>query len=137
MSTEAVPPGDSALVLVAHADDETLGAGGTIQHLVATGWQVRVVILADGIVRARGIEQDNRSDAGRACRLLGVGEPVFVGIPDQRFDEVPMADFARRRGGLSIGFRPRNEWASHFDLQVAALTWRPVTRLLRLLAPAA
>jgi hypothetical protein len=50
-------------------------------------------------------------------------------------DEAPMADFARQRGGLSIGFRADSGWAEHFDLVVDALTWRPVTRLLRLLRP--
>ncbi len=51
-------------------------------------------------------------------------------------DETPMAEFARQRGGLSIGFRPFDDWADHFDITVDALTWRPVTRLLRLLEPA-
>jgi len=50
-------------------------------------------------------------------------------------DEVPMADLARRHGGLSIGFRPAPGWADRFDLVVEAMTWRPVTRLLRLLQP--
>jgi hypothetical protein len=48
-------------------------------------------------------------------------------------DETPMADFARECGGLSIGFRPTSTWAGHFDVIVEALTWRPVTQLLRLL----
>jgi hypothetical protein len=52
-------------------------------------------------------------------------------------DEVPMAEFAREQGGLSIGFRPKREWADRFDIVVDALTWRPVTRLLRLLEPVA
>ena len=35
-----------ALVLVAHADDETLGAGGMISKLQANGWTVDVVALS-------------------------------------------------------------------------------------------
>jgi hypothetical protein len=50
-------------------------------------------------------------------------------------DEAPMAGFAREQGGLSIGFRPDAGWSEHFDLVVDAMTWRPVTRLLRLLQP--
>lgn len=92
----------SALVLVAHADDETLGAGGAIQRLVATGWSVDVVILSDGIVRARGGEQDNRASAARACALLGVDEPRFLGVPDQRFDAEPMSDLANRVSALGL-----------------------------------
>lgn len=86
----------NALILVAHADDETLGAGGTIQKLVRRGWHVQVIILSDGIVRARGGEQDNRPDAITACQLLGVGAPRFLDVPDQKFDTVPMAELASR-----------------------------------------
>ncbi|MBI5156389.1 MAG: PIG-L family deacetylase [Acidimicrobiia bacterium] len=92
----------TALVLVAHADDETLGCGGIMQRLAASGWRVEVVIVSDGIVRARGIDQDNRPAARRACTLLGVGEPRVLGIADQRFDAVPMADLANAVGALGI-----------------------------------
>ena len=37
-----------AMILVAHADDETLGAGGLIQKLAKSGWGVRVVIIGFG-----------------------------------------------------------------------------------------
>jgi len=92
----------NALVLVAHADDETLGAGGTIRKLVKGHWDVTVVILSDGIVRARGAEQDNRPDAIAACKRLGVAEPRFLGFPDQKFDAVPMADLAGRVAELDL-----------------------------------
>jgi LmbE family N-acetylglucosaminyl deacetylase len=91
-----------ALVLVAHADDETLGAGGTIQKLVKCRWEVTVVIVSDGIVRGRGVEQDNRQDAIAACKRLGVAEPRFLGFPDQRFDTVPMVDLAGRVAELRL-----------------------------------
>ena len=130
----------SALVLVAHADDETLGAGGTIQRLVASGWGVEVVILSDGIVRARGVEQDNRPAARRACALLGIGEPRFLGVPDQRFDAEPMADLANRVGAL--GLEP-DLIVSHVDtdlnrdhrltLEVAKIIGRPKRKPVGLL----
>jgi N-acetylglucosamine malate deacetylase 1 len=91
-----------ALVLMAHADDETLGAGGTIPKLVEKGWDVRVVILADGVVRMRGGEQDNRPAAHAACKLLGVDAPQFMGFPDQKFDQVAMADLAGSVAALDL-----------------------------------
>jgi LmbE family N-acetylglucosaminyl deacetylase len=91
-----------ALILVAHPDDETLGAGGTIPKLVRRGWEVRIVFLSDGIVRARGAEHDNRPDAIAACRRLGVVEPYFLGFPDQKFDTIPMADLAGRVSQLNL-----------------------------------
>jgi LmbE family N-acetylglucosaminyl deacetylase len=93
----------NALVLVAHADDETLGAGGTIQKLLKRQWDVRVVIVSDGVVRTRGVDQDNRPDAVLACRRLGVPtEPSFLGFPDQKFDTVPVADIANAVAHLNI-----------------------------------
>lgn len=83
-----------AIVVAAHADDETLGCGGTIAKLADQGWRVDVVIVADGIVTARGAEQDNRQDARAACKLLGVEEPQFLGFPDQHFDEVSMVELS-------------------------------------------
>lgn len=83
-----------AMILVAHADDETLGAGGLIQRLMKDSWRVDVVILSDGRITVRGEMQDNRADAAAACAVLGVGEPRFLGFPDQRFDGLPVADLA-------------------------------------------
>ncbi len=92
-----------ALILVAHADDETLGCGGIIQRLVKAHWRVQVVVMADGIVSVRGGEpQDNRPGTVAACRLLGTPEPIFMGFPDQKFDGVPMADLAGSVGALDL-----------------------------------
>ncbi len=101
MSTEK----RSALVLVAHADDESLGCGGTIPKLVRDGWAVDVVILSDGVVSARGDTiQDNRADADAACRVLGVGPPTILGFRDQFFDDVPMAELAN--SVFELGLQP-------------------------------
>ena len=75
-----------ALVLVSHADDESLGAGGLIQKLVKTNWNVSIVILSDGILTVRGKVQNNNDDARKACKILGVKEPKFLGYKDQKFD---------------------------------------------------
>jgi LmbE family N-acetylglucosaminyl deacetylase len=41
-------PGANVLVVAAHPDDETLGAGGLIARAAATGCQVSIVIATDG-----------------------------------------------------------------------------------------
>tara|TARA_B000000460_G_C21516994_1_gene393911 strand:- start:63 stop:710 length:648 start_codon:yes stop_codon:yes gene_type:complete len=83
-----------ALVLVAHADDESLGAGGLIQKLVKTNWNISIVILSDGILTVRGKVQNNIDDARKACKILGVKEPKFLGYKDQKFDTYPIAEMA-------------------------------------------
>lgn len=85
----------TALILAAHADDETLGAGGLIQKLCKADWDVRVAIVSDGRISVRDSVQDNRPDALRACLRLGLkSEPTFLGFPDQKFDTVPLAEIA-------------------------------------------
>lgn len=101
MSIEA-GRGRRALVLVAHADDETLGVGGTLQKLVKTGWSVSVAIVSDGIVRVRGVNQDNRPGAHAACRRLGIAPPAFLGFKDQKFDLEAVADLANAAAGLGV-----------------------------------
>lgn len=100
-----------ALILVAHADDETLGAGGTIPLLVRSGWRVTVVVLSDairftGVVPSEHVieDPDHRRDVERACEVLGVHQLHLVGVPDQKFDTVPMAELAQTV--LSFGIDP-------------------------------
>lgn len=97
MSTER-----RALVLVAHADDETLGCGGTLQKMRRVGWTIDVVIVSEGVVRERGLEQDNRGHAAQACELLGLAPPRFLGFADQRLDAYPIAEVADVVRGLEL-----------------------------------
>lgn len=91
-----------AMVLMAHADDETLGAGGLIQKLIQTNWDVSIVLLSDGILERRGTVEDNRSDSKKACEMLGVREPLFLGFSDQRFDSYPLVDMTNAVAKLEL-----------------------------------
>lgn len=108
---------------------------------LASGTPVEVAGTADGPVLLACFDADSDLDGRAKLATLerwmaecGASVPLVIGHGP---DEAPMADFARTRGGLSIGFRAAPEWADHFDLTVDAITWRPMTRLLRLLEPAA
>jgi len=92
-----------ALVLVAHADDESLGAGGLIQKLVQGKWEVSVVFLSDGHrLTVKETVEDNTKDARKACEVLGVGEPVFLGYKDQKFDTFPLAEMVNSVASLDL-----------------------------------
>ena len=85
----------NAMVLVAHADDEVLGAGGLIQKLLKDRWSVAIVILSDGQLTVRSTLQDNRHDAFRCSKLLGMtSDPVILNYPDQKFDGILIAEMA-------------------------------------------
>lgn len=93
------------MILVAHADDEVLGAGGLIQKLIKTDWNASIVILSDGQLTVRDVLQDNKSDSSRCCKLLGLSsEPTILDYPDQKFDGIPIADMAG--SVLKLGIEP-------------------------------
>jgi LmbE family N-acetylglucosaminyl deacetylase/glycosyltransferase involved in cell wall biosynthesis len=79
------------LVLAAHPDDETLGAGGTIALNARKGAEVRIWIATDG-ERQDGAGGDaayagrRRDEARLAAAVLGVPAPVFAGLPDRSLD---------------------------------------------------
>lgn len=130
-----------ALVLLAHADDETLGCGGTILKLAQRGWEVRIVIVSNGLLDVRGKVEDNRPGAAAACDILGVGAPIFLGFRDQRFEEAAIADIANAVADL--GLQP-DVIFTHVDTDlnfdhrivcdVAKIVGRPKTRPISILA---
>jgi LmbE family N-acetylglucosaminyl deacetylase len=91
-----------ALVLVAHADDETLGAGGMISKLQTQGWIVDVVALSSGVLDVRGEIEDNSGDFKRVCEFFAVNSATLLGYPDQKFDQVPVADLANSVFNLKL-----------------------------------
>jgi len=91
-----------AMILMAHADDETLGAGGLIQKLVKSDWDVSVVLMTNGILDVRGTIEDNREDAKKACDLLNVNRLELLGYKDQKFDTYPIAEMANSVSNLNL-----------------------------------
>jgi len=91
-----------ALILIAHADDETLGAGGTILKLIEKGWTVNIVAISDGKLTVRGKKQDNSKDFKKACKLLGVEIYSLLKFKDQKFDTEAVSDLANAVANLKL-----------------------------------
>ena len=91
------------LVVAAHPDDEVLGCGGTMARLAAEGHTVRIGILGEGwtarfTARTDAREADINALHRRsqdAARLLGASDVRFGGLPDNRFDSVPLLDVVK------------------------------------------
>ncbi len=81
----------SYLVVVAHPDDEVLGAGATMYKLAKEGHKVNVCILS-GEVNARQyrpeIEELNK-DVNNSLSLLGVNQIIMGNFPNIEFNMVP------------------------------------------------
>jgi len=91
--------GARILVLAAHPDDESLGAGGTIAKNAGRAEAIRVWIATDGTAQegvgpgdVEAYAARRRDEAVRAAAALGLTEPPrFGGLRDRRLAEEPEA----------------------------------------------
>jgi len=125
------------LVIAAHPDDEVLGAGASIARWLDEGRKVNLAILGEG---ATSREATNRRavavlerTAIEAARRLGAAPPRFLGLPDNRFDSLPLLEIVQRVESLIEEFQPELVLTHHGgDLNVDhALTFRAVLTALR------
>jgi len=95
------------LVVAAHPDDEMLGCGASIAKWTAQGHQVSIAILGEGAtsrystrqagLAATGPEEvsDLQRCARAAAKVVGVTDVSFHGLPDNRFDSLPLLDVVK------------------------------------------
>ena len=109
------------LVLAAHPDDEVLGCGGTIARLRADGVVVQIAILGEGAT-SRFAERDDaddhfvatlKNDARRAGGILGVDDVRLLGLPDNRFDTVPLLDIIKHIEAVISEVKPVTVFTQH------------------------
>ena len=77
------------LVVVAHPDDEVLGAGATISKLIAAGNKVAVAIMADHAAARANISATLATDEANAMRIMGVEKVYHADFPNIKMNTVP------------------------------------------------
>ncbi|MEE1942748.1 PIG-L deacetylase family protein [Streptomyces sp. TRM 70361] len=85
-------------MVVAHGDDETLGAGATLARLSDAGVRIRLCVLTDddGSRHRSPHRAANRSLAVKeAARILGIAEVAVHGHGDNRLDRVGQLELNR------------------------------------------
>ncbi len=81
----------SYLIVVAHPDDEVLGAGGTMYKLAQKGEEVNVCILS-GKAQARSFRPSDtelESDTNQSLHMLGVHKTYMGDFPNIQMNTVP------------------------------------------------
>lgn len=77
------------LFVVAHPDDEALGAGATIHKLVSEGHKVAVATLANHAAARAKISATLQSDQEEAFRIMGVYKAYASDFPNIKMNTVP------------------------------------------------
>ncbi len=114
------------LVLAPHPDDETLGCGGLIAQAVATGQEVRVLVLTDGTkshpasaaypaARLRRLREGESREAARALGL-DPAHVAFLRLPDAH---MPQGGAAAERAANAVAVH-----AAAIRTGALFVTWR-------------
>ena len=77
------------LVVVAHPDDEVLGAGATIHKLIKQGHKVAVAIMSGHAAARANISATLTEDEANAMKILGVEKVYHADFPNIKMNTVP------------------------------------------------
>jgi len=109
------------LVVVAHADDEAIGCGGTLLKHNDNGDEIRIIYMTDG-VGARSNEatsettatsQQRLSAQQQACQQLSINKYYNFDFPDNRMDQVALIDIAQVIEPIVSEFQPTIIYTHH------------------------
>lgn len=83
------------LFVVAHPDDEVLGAGATIHKLVQEGNRVAVATMANHAAARANISATLTDDQKRAFEIMGVEKAYSADFPNIKMNTVPHLDLVQ------------------------------------------
>lgn len=83
------------LVVVAHPDDEVLGAGATIHKLIQQGHKVAIVTMANHAAARANISDTLADDETNAFNILGVTKSYAADFPNIKMNTVPHLDLVK------------------------------------------
>ncbi len=83
------------LVVVAHPDDEVLGAGATIHKLVQEGNEVAVATMANHAAARANVSATLVEDQKKAFDIIGVKKSYAADFPNIKMNTVPHLDLVQ------------------------------------------
>ncbi|SDH14979.1 PIG-L deacetylase family protein [Roseospirillum parvum] len=101
----------SILAIAAHPDDEALGCAATLARHARLGETVRILFVADGVAArpdaGAAARPAREAMAEAAARALGAEPPVFLRLPDNRLDSLPLLDLTQAIEAATRDWAPR------------------------------
>jgi LmbE family N-acetylglucosaminyl deacetylase len=110
----------SALVIGCHADDETLGCGGTIAKKLKEGWEVEVVIMTRcGVELNRYASKEDPTNRRRvetraAMDILGVDTSYFADFQEMRLSPKMLPDLVHFIRKIADPIEPELVFSHHW-----------------------
>ena len=83
------------LFVVAHPDDEVLGAGATIKKLVSQGHKVAVAIMSGHAAARKNLSDTLAEDEANAMKIMGVDKVYHADFPNIKMNTVPHLDLVK------------------------------------------
>jgi len=103
------------LIFAAHPDDEVLGCGATAARLVREGHEVMPVIICENasVRYETDMQKTIKEWAKKSATILGVTQPVFLGMPDQKLDTYPALEMAQILEKIIKEYQPQIIFTHH------------------------
>lgn len=83
------------LFVVAHPDDEVLGAGATIEKLVSQSHKVAVAIMSGHAAARKNLSDTLAEDEANAMKIMGVDKVYHADFPNIKMNTVPHLDLVK------------------------------------------
>ena len=101
------------LIVVAHPDDEVLGAGATIHKLIENGNNVAVCTMANHAAARANISDTLAQDQRNAMSLLGVTKVYSADFPNIKMNTVPHLELVQFIENCIEGFKAEAIFTHH------------------------
>ena len=110
------------LIIAAHADDEVLGCGGTVNKFSKMGANIEALFIADGVSsrnrKSKSLEKKELFERKKSCKaatkILGIKKTTFLDLPDNQLDTVPLLKIVKKIEKKILSFKPDTIF-THFD----------------------
>ncbi len=83
------------LIVIAHPDDEVLGAGATIHKLIQNGNSVAVCTMANHAAARANISDTLATDQDEAMKIIGVSRRYSADFPNIQMNTVPHLELVK------------------------------------------